>query len=75
MFSSCACGSRAYVVGKRAASAVAGKPKHLSRMPKPRHVLSSADDGFCCFQACSSCSVLVVWSQTSVGPKYWIGPG
>ena len=25
--------------------------------------------------ACSSCRVLVGWSQTSVGPKYWIGPG
>ena len=24
---------------------------------------------------CSSCSVLVGWSQTSVGPKYWMGPG
>ena len=24
---------------------------------------------------CSSCKVLVGWSQTSVGPKYWIGPG
>lgn len=23
----------------------------------------------------SNCSVLVDWSQTSVGPKYWIGPG
>ena len=26
-------------------------------------------------QACSYCSVLVVWSQTSLGPKYWMGPG
>ena len=24
---------------------------------------------------CSNCNVLVAWSQTSVGPKYWIGPG
>ena len=24
---------------------------------------------------CSSCRVLVGWSQTSLGPKYWIGPG
>jgi hypothetical protein len=26
---------------------------------------------FCCSRA----RVFVVWSQTSVGPKYWIGPG
>ncbi len=24
---------------------------------------------------CSSLSVIVDWSQTSDGPKYWIGPG
>lgn len=27
------------------------------------------------YLACSNCKVLVAWSQTSVGPKYWIGPG
>ena len=25
--------------------------------------------------SCSSANVLVVWSQTSAGPQYWIGPG
>ena len=28
-----------------------------------------------CYLACSSCRVLVGWSHTSVGPKYWMGPG
>ena len=27
------------------------------------------------FPFCSSWSVTVVWSHTSDGPKYWIGPG
>ena len=27
------------------------------------------------YLACSSFRVFVVWSQTSVGPQYWIGPG
>lgn len=27
------------------------------------------------YLACSNCNVLVGSSQTSVGPKYWIGPG
>ena len=31
--------------------------------------------GLFTYLACSSCKVLVGWSQTSVGPKYWIGPG
>lgn len=27
------------------------------------------------YLACSSSSVLVVWSHTEDGPQYWIGPG
>lgn len=27
------------------------------------------------YLACSKANVLVHWSQTSVGPKYWMGPG
>ena len=28
-----------------------------------------------CYLPCSRASVTVVWSQTSLGPKYWMGPG
>lgn len=35
-------------------------------------ILSYMDQNYFC---CSNCRVIVVRSQTSVGPQYWIGPG
>lgn len=45
----------------------------------PRNILFLQVTTYRCYQAlcvpCSKANVMVGWSHTSLGPKYWIGPG
>ena len=56
-------------------------PHDLGEQKNPFSYLLYANGGFILIYhlafsySCSSIRVFVGWSQTSAGPKYWIGPG
>lgn len=47
----------------------------IQKIRAERYALPLFYNGCYYYLACSNCNVLVGSSHTSVGPKYWIGPG